>query len=82
MQAPRIHDRKLLQSCEHYASHVAAVLIGFILMVIGIAMGVTIVLLPFGIPVGLAGLLLFVWGLYSAGPATRRPQEEPVFVKK
>ena len=32
-------------------------------MVIGLALGVTMVLLPVGLVVGLIGVLVFVWGL-------------------
>ena len=48
---------------EVVVGHVAAVVGGIVLMVVGLAMGVTMVMLPLGIVVGLAGVLLFVWGL-------------------
>jgi hypothetical protein len=35
-------------------------------MIAGLGMGVTIVLLPIGVPVGLGGLLLCLWGFYAA----------------
>jgi hypothetical protein len=43
--------------------HAAAILIGFIMMVVGLALGVTMVLLPIGLVVGLLGVVIFVWGL-------------------
>ncbi len=45
--------------------HAAAIVGGVILMLTGLGMGVSIVLLPFGIPVGLIGLGLFLWGLFG-----------------
>jgi hypothetical protein len=55
--------RSLLRASERFFGHVAAIVAGFVLMIVGISLGVTIVLLPAGIPVGLAGLFLFLWGL-------------------
>lgn len=46
-------------------SHAAAIAGGLILMLLGIAMGVSIVLLPIGIPVGFVGLGLVLWGLFG-----------------
>ena len=43
--------------------YVLAVLAGFTLMVIGLGLGVTMIMLPAGLVVGLVGVLLFVWGL-------------------
>jgi hypothetical protein len=55
--------RELAKGAGRLAVHVAAIVAGLILMVVGLAMGVSVVLLPFGIPLGLAGLLAFLWGL-------------------
>ena len=43
----------------------AAFVVGLILMIVGVAMGVTLVMLPIGIPVGLCGLFVFLWGLFG-----------------
>jgi hypothetical protein len=43
--------------------HAAAVVVGFGMMVAGLALGVTMVLLPVGLVIGLAGVLVFVWGV-------------------
>lgn len=43
--------------------HLAAIIGGLVMMVLGVGLSVTMVLLPIGIPVGLAGLLVFVWGM-------------------
>ena len=45
------------------AGHVAAVGTAPVLMFIGLEMCMSIVLMPIGVLVGLAGLLLFCWGL-------------------
>lgn len=47
--------------------HAAVMAVGFVLMVVGLGMGVTMVLLPFGIVIGLVGVLLFVSGLLVRG---------------
>lgn len=44
-------------------AHVAALAVGFVLMVVGLGLGVTMIMLPIGLPVGLIGVMLFVWGL-------------------
>jgi hypothetical protein len=70
------HDnvgRELAKGAGLVVAHVLAIVAGFILMIAGLGMGVTIVMLPVGIPVGLFGLLLFIWGLfgwYRTRPAT------------
>jgi hypothetical protein len=74
MQNPHIDGHHVVETCERAAGHVVAMVVGFVLMIVGIAMGVTIVLLPMGIPVGLAGFFLFLWGLFVAGPAKRAQQ--------
>jgi hypothetical protein len=43
--------------------HLAAIIIGFVLMVVGLALGVTIIMLPVGLVIGLVGLALFVGGI-------------------
>jgi len=53
------------------SGHLAAIVVGLVLMVMGLALGVTIVLLPLGVPVGLVGILLFLWGLALSRPPDR-----------
>lgn len=55
--------RAFLDRGERILEHVAAVCLGFVLMVVGLGLGVTMIMLPVGLPVGLLGVLLFVWGL-------------------
>jgi hypothetical protein len=47
-----------------FAEHAAFVIIGFVFMVIGLALGVTMIMLPVGLVVGLAGFAMFVGGLF------------------
>jgi hypothetical protein len=53
----------LVKGAGYAVGHLAAIVLGLILMVAGLAMGVSLVLLPVGIPVGLVGVLVLVWGL-------------------
>lgn len=43
--------------------HVLAIVAGFVLMVVGLGLGVTMIMLPVGLVVGLIGLALFVGGI-------------------
>ena len=53
-----------LRTLVGFAEHAAFVVIGFVLMVIGLALGVTMVLLPVGVVIGLIGVAMFVGGLF------------------
>jgi hypothetical protein len=44
--------------------HTVAIVLGFILMVIGLGLGVTMIMLPVGLFVGLLGLALFINGMF------------------
>ncbi|MXY26200.1 MAG: hypothetical protein F4Y45_16985 [Acidobacteria bacterium] len=55
--------RRWLETGERILGHLAAVVVGFVLMVLGLGLGVTMVMLPVGLVVGLVGALVFVWGL-------------------
>lgn len=65
MKDDHVSLRRFVASGERFVGHTVAIVAGLMLMIAGLAMGVTMVLLPLGIPVGLGGLLLFLWGLYS-----------------
>lgn len=64
---------RIVSTGTWFVGHAAAVAVGLLMMVSGVGMGVTMVLAPWGIPLGLAGLALFVWGL--SGYARRAPAE-------
>ena len=45
--------------------HATAVVLGFVMMVIGLGLGVTMIMLPVGIVVGLLGCAILVMGLFA-----------------
>ena len=57
------HGNGLLAKGARILSHLAVAAIGFVLMVIGLGLGVTLIMLPVGLIVGLIGVGLFVWGI-------------------
>jgi hypothetical protein len=74
------HDssgQDLVKGAESVAVHVAATVAGLILMVLGLGMGVSIVLLPMGIAVGLVGLMVFFWGLFARAGSKQTPPYDP-----
>ena len=58
---PRIE--RWVRAGEGFLGHTVAVVIGFVMMVVGLAMGVTLVMLPIGVFLGLLG----VGALVAAG---------------
>jgi hypothetical protein len=59
-------------SLRHFAGligsiigHSAAVFLGFVMMVLGLALSVTMIMLPVGLVVGILGFLTFVGGLFA-----------------
>jgi hypothetical protein len=57
--------REVVKGTGILFGHLAATLLGLSFMLIGSAMGVSLVLLPIGIPLGLAGLALVLWGCFG-----------------
>jgi hypothetical protein len=57
--------REVAKSTGVFIGHVAAAILGIILMIVGSALGVSLVLLPLGIPLGLVGVGLFLWALFG-----------------
>ena len=43
--------------------HALAIVLGFVLMVVGLGMSVTMILLPVGLVIGLSGLAMFIGGM-------------------
>jgi hypothetical protein len=43
--------------------HLLAIVVGFVLMVLGLGLSVTMIMLPVGLAVGLAGFAMFVGGM-------------------
>ncbi|MHC4817856.1 MAG: hypothetical protein ACYTF8_07360 [Planctomycetota bacterium] len=58
---------------ENVLAHIVAIVLGLVMMIVGIGMGVTIMLLPVALPLGLVGLGLFIWGV-TRDKARRRKQ--------
>jgi hypothetical protein len=76
MPEPSVNGGKIAKWGELFVGHVIAVILGLILVILGTGMGVSLVLLPVGVPVGLVGLGLLLWGLFGgvtegAGPGKR-----------
>lgn len=66
MGHPRVWlQQPWLRATESVLGHIAAVIVGFILMVVGLALGVTMIMLPVGIVIGLIGVAMFVGGLFA-----------------
>ena len=71
MRDQHTSGHQLLVSTERILGHATAVVVGFILTIVGLSLGVTMVLLPIGIPVGLAGVMIFMWGMFQRAPRTQ-----------
>ena len=54
-----------IRTTESILGHIATVIVGFVLMVLGLGLGVTMVLLPVGIVIGLIGVAMVVGGLFA-----------------
>jgi hypothetical protein len=54
-----------VKTTESVLGHIAAVIIGFVMMVVGLGLGVTMIMLPVGIVVGLLGAAIFIGGLFA-----------------
>jgi hypothetical protein len=65
MSEKHLTAKELGKGAEGLVIHIFAIVAGLVLMVVGLAMGVSIVLLPLGIPLGLAGLAVFAWGFFG-----------------
>jgi hypothetical protein len=57
--------RPWVRATESVLGHIAAIVIGFVMMIVGLALGVTMIMLPFGVVIGLAGAAIFVGGLFA-----------------
>jgi len=63
--AARWWDRPWVRATESVLAHIAAIIVGFVMMVVGLGLGVTMVMLPFGLVIGLLGAAIFVGGLFA-----------------
>jgi len=78
MNVQHTHGQEFAKEAGFFALHAFAIVLGLILSVAGLAMGVTIALLPIGIPTGLVGLALLIWGLFGRGEEMKTPPYPPV----
>jgi hypothetical protein len=60
-----ISPRHLCSAVAGFFEHAAVVVLGFVLMVVGLALGVTMIMLPVGVVIGLIGVALFVGGIFA-----------------
>lgn len=58
-------QRPWVQGTEAVLGHIAAIVVGFVMMVAGLGLGVTMIMLPVGLVVGLAGAALFIGGCFA-----------------
>jgi nitrogen fixation-related uncharacterized protein len=77
MNAHQSVSQELVKGAGRFVVHALALVVGMIFMVAGIAMGVTIAMLPIGIPLGLVGLILFFWGLFGGAEGNVPPAQPP-----
>jgi hypothetical protein len=63
--AHSVSVKRVLGDVGIFFEHAAVVLLGVVLMVVGLGLGVTMIMLPVGVPVGLIGVLLVIGGLFA-----------------
>ena len=69
-------SQELVKGTGRFVVHALALVVGMMFIFAGIAMGVTIAMLPIGIPLGFVGLFLFFWGLFGGGEG-KVPSAQP-----
>jgi hypothetical protein len=60
-----VWNRPWVRTTESMLAHVAALIVGFAMMVAGLGLGVTMIMLPVGLVIGLLGVAVFVAGLFA-----------------
>jgi hypothetical protein len=65
MNEPETRLHQVTRGAGWIFGHGGAVVGGLLLMLVGLAMGVTMLMLPIGIVTGLLGLAIFFWGLFG-----------------
>jgi hypothetical protein len=69
--------RELTKGAGRVIGHLAAIVVGVVLMILGVALGVGLVTLPAAVPIGLAGLVVCGWGLFGWSPEKGFPATPP-----
>jgi hypothetical protein len=67
VMAHAISTHPVFSRVGRFLEHALAVIVGFIMMVVGLGLGVTMIMLPVGIPIGLMGMAIFIGGLFARG---------------
>lgn len=57
--------RHLFHEIGRFFEHATFVVVGLVLMIVGLGLGVTMIMLPVGLVVGLLGVALFIGGLFA-----------------
>ncbi len=65
MTRAQLWDRPWVRTTESILGHIAATIVGFVMMVVGLGLGVTMIMLPAGIVIGLLGAAILVGGLFA-----------------
>lgn len=55
----------VLRGVVGFCEHAVLIAIGFVLMVLGLGLGVTMIMLPVGVVIGLLGVAMLVGGLFG-----------------
>ena len=69
-----MNNHQLKETGTKIAIHLLAVIAGVVLILIGLLFSIPMIL-PLGIPIGLAGVLICLWGLF--GTLTQKPVTPP-----
>ena len=57
--------RHWIVATENVIAHLVAIVVGLVMMVAGLALGVTMIMLPGGLVVGLLGMAIFIRGIFA-----------------
>jgi len=57
--------RPWVLTMENVLGHLAAIVLGFVMMVVGLGLGVTMIMLPVGLVIGLSGAAIFIGGCFA-----------------
>ena len=68
-----MNTHRLMETGINIAVHTLALLAGVVLMILGLGLVVTIWGLLLGVPIGLAGVLLCLWGLFGRAATESGP---------
>jgi hypothetical protein len=70
-----VNNHHIVETGSKIAIHTLAVILGLVMVITGLGLSVTMVGLPLGLPIGLAGVLVSLWGLF--GTIAQKPAAPP-----